>query len=213
MKTALISVSNKKGIVEFAKGLSKLGIRIMSTGGTAKVLRKNNVDVTSVSDYTGDKELLDGRVKTVNTKIHAGILALRKNKKHIQELKENNIDLIDIVVVNLYPFEETIRRTASLKVAIDNIDIGGPSLLRAAAKNFNDVLVIIDPSDYKNVLTSLKNKKINDELKHNLALKAYEHTARYDTIINQYFDEKFGNGKFPDLLNLTFKKKTGFKVW
>lgn len=116
-------------------------------------------------------------------------------------------------MVNLYPFEETIRRTASLKVAIDNIDIGGPSLLRAAAKNFNDVLVIIDPSDYKNVLTSLKNKKINDELKHNLALKAYEHTARYDTIINQYFDEKFGNGKFPDLLNLTFKKKTGFKVW
>jgi len=207
MTTALISVSNKEGIVEFARGLNKLGIKILSTGGTAKELRKNNVPVTLISDYTGAKEMLDGRVKTVNPKIHAGILALRKNKKHMEELKKNKIDLIDIVVVNLYPFEETIRKNASLKEAIENIDIGGPSLLRAAAKNFEDVLAIIDPSDYKNILDALKNGKINEELKQNLALKAFEHTARYDTIINQYFNEKFGNGKFPDMLNLTFKKK------
>ena len=207
MKTALISVSNKEGIVEFAKGLSKLGIRILSTGGTAKVLRKNGVPVTSISDYTGNKEMLDGRVKTVNTKIHAGILAVRKNEKHMNEIKKNKIDLIDIVVVNLYPFEETIAGEASFKDAIENIDIGGLSLLRAAAKNFNDVLAIIDPSDYKDVLEALKRRKISEELKHNLALKTFEHTARYDTIINQYFDEKFGKEKFPDMLNLTFKKK------
>jgi len=206
-KTALISVSNKEGIVKFARGLSKLGIRILSTGGTAKLLEKNNISVTQISDYTKSKEMMDGRVKSLHPKIFAGILALRNNKKHMKEIKGNKIDLIDIVVVNLYPFEGTIKRNASLKEAIENIDIGGPSLLRAAAKNFNDVLVIIDPVDYKNVLERLNNNKINDELKHNLALKAFEHTARYDTIINQYFREKFGNDKFPDLLNLTFKKK------
>jgi len=211
MKTALISVSNKEGIVEFASGLNKLGISILSTGGTAKVLIENNIPVTSVSDYTGNKEMLDGRVKTVNTKIHAGILAVRKNKKHMRELKENNIDLIDVVVVNLYPFEETIGKNASLKEAIGNIDIGGPSLLRAAAKNFEDVLAIIDPEDYKDVLDALKNGKINEELRRNLALKAFEHTARYDTIINQYYNEKFGKEKFPDMLNLTFKKKQNLR--
>jgi len=207
MKTALISVSNKEGIIEFARGLSKLGIKILSTGGTAKILRKNKVPVTSVSDYTGTKEMLDGRVKTVNTKIHAGILALRKNKKHMRELKINNIRLIDIVIVNLYPFEEAVGKNANLKEAIENIDIGGPSLLRAAAKNFDDVLAIIDPKDYKDVLEVLKSRNISKELKHNLALKAFEHTARYDTIINNYFRDKFGNNIFPDTLNLTFKKK------
>jgi len=207
MTTALISVSNKEGIVEFARGLSKLGIKILSTGGTAKLLKKNKVSVTLISDYTGTKEMLDGRVKTVNTKIHAGILALRNNKKHMRELKKNKIELIDIVIVNLYPFEETVARNASFKETIENIDIGGPSLVRAAAKNFNDVLVIVDPKDYKNILNSLKQKKINEKLKRNLALKAFEHTARYDTIINEYFNEKFGEGEFPDTLNLTFKKK------
>ena len=206
MITALISVSNKEGIVEFAKGLQKLGIKILSTGGTAKLLEKNKVPITLVSDYIESKEMLDGRVKSLHPKIFAGILALRNNKKHMNELKKNNIDTIDIVVVNLYPFEETIGKNGSFKEAIENIDIGGPSLVRAAAKNFEDVLVIVDPNDYNSVLKELKNG-VSKELKQNLALKAFEHTARYDTIINQYFNEKFGNDKFPDILNSTFTKK------
>jgi len=207
MKTALISVSNKEGIVDFARGLSRLGIKILSTGGTAKLLEKNKIPVTQISDYTGSKEMMDGRVKSLHPKIFGGILALRSNKKHMQELKENNINMIDIVVVNLYPFEETVGKNASFKEVIENIDIGGPSLVRAAAKNFDDVLVIVDPKDYDLVLEELKGKKVRKELKQNLALKAFEHTARYDTIINQYFNEKFGKEKFPDILNLTFKKK------
>ena len=207
MKTALISVSNKEGIVEFARSLSKLGIGILSTGGTASLLKKNHIPIDLISEYTGSKEMLDGRVKSLHPKIFSGILALRNNKKHMDELKKNNIYPIDIVVVNLYPFEERIGKNASYVEAIENIDIGGPSLVRAAAKNFNDVLVVVDPKDYKNALETLKNKKINDNLRRNLALKAFEHTARYDTIINQYFDERFGGGRLPDILNLTFKKK------
>ena len=207
MKTALISVSNKEGIVDFAKELNKLGIKILSTGGTAKLLKDNKIPVTLISDYTKSKEMMDGRVKTLHPKIFGGILAARKNKKHMKEARENKIELIDIVVVNLYPFEETVAKKASFEEIIENIDIGGPSLVRAAAKNFEDVVIIVDPADYRNILVSLKKKKINDELKQNLALKAFEHTARYDTIINQYFNEKFGKGKFPEILNLSFKKK------
>ena len=207
MKTALISVSNKEGIVEFAQGLNKLGIKILSTGRTAKLLKKNKINVAQISDYTGSKEMIDGRVKSLHPKIFAGILAVRKNKNHMKELKQNKIDLIDIVVVNLYPFEETIGKKASFAEAIENIDIGGPSLVRAAAKNSESVVIVVDPKDNNPVLGEVKKGEISDELKHNLALKAFEHTARYDTIINQYFNEKFGKGKFPDMLNLTFKKK------
>src|SRR3989338_2574809 len=207
MKTALISVSNKEGIAEFAKELQKLGIRILSTGGTAKLLKKNKIQVTPISDYTKSEEMMGGRVKTLHPKIYGGILASRGNKSHMNEMKKYKIAPIDIVVVNLYPFEETVAKKASFDKIIENIDIGGPSLVRAAAKNFEDVLIIVDPADYHHVLGSLKNKKINSELKQNLALKAFEHTARYDTIINQYFIDRFGKGKFPDVLNLTFKKK------
>ena len=207
MKTALISVSNKVGIVEFARGLSKLGIRILSTGGTANLLKKNHIPIDFISEYTGSNEMLDGRVKSLHPKIFAGILALRNNKMHMDELKKNNIHPIDMVVVNLYPFEETIGKNASYAEAIENIDIGGPSLVRAAAKNSESVMIIVDPEDYDPVLKELKIRRASDGLKQNLALKAFEHTARYDTIINQYFDEKFGEGKFPDILNLTFKKK------
>ena len=206
MKTALISVSNKEGIVEFAQNLHNLGIKILSTGGTANLLNKNKIPVTQISDYTGSKEMMDGRVKTLHPKIFGGILALRNNKNHMEELKKNKIVPIDIVVVNLYPFEETAARKAGFEETIENIDIGGPSLVRAAAKNFNDVLVVVDPEDYNGILDSIKNKKINNELKQDLALKAFAHTARYDTIINQYFEEKFGKGDFPDTLNLTFGK-------
>ena len=207
MKTALISVSNKEGIVEFARELTKLGIKILSTGGTAKLLKENKIPVTQISDYTKSREMMDGRVKTLHPKIFAGILAVRKNKSHMAELKKSNIEPIDIVVVNLYPFEETVAKKASFEEIIENIDIGGPALVRAAAKNFEDVLIIVDPADYQNILTALKNKKIDNELRQNLALKAFAHTARYDTIINQYFDDKFGKGKFPEILNLSFKKK------
>ena len=207
MKTALISVSNKEGIVDFAKGLHSLGIRVLSTGGTAKLLRGNKIPVTQISEYTKSKEMMDGRVKTLHPKIFGGILASRNNKKHMKELKENKIEPIDIVVVNLYPFEETVGKKAGFHEIIENIDIGGPTLVRAAAKNSEDVIIVIDPADYKNVLGALKNKKISNELKQNLALKAFAHTARYDTIINQYFNDKFGKGKFPDILNLTFRKK------
>jgi len=207
MKTALISVSDKKGIVNFAKGLSKQGIRILSTGGTAKLLKENKIPIKLISDYTNSKEMLDGRVKSLHPKIHAGILAIRKNKIHMQQLKKSQILPIDIVIVNLYPFETTISKNISFKKALENIDIGGPTLIRAAAKNFDDVLVIVDSKDYTNALEALNNNKINDNLRKNLALKAFEHTARYDSIINQYFHEKFGNRKFPDILNLSFKKK------
>lgn len=206
-KTALISVSNKEGVAEFAKGLSKLGYRILSTGGTAKLLKKNKIKVTEISEYTGQKEMLDGRVKTLHPKIFGGILAVRGNKGHMRQLNENSMEKIDIVAVNLYPFEETVAVNASFNEAIENIDIGGPSLLRAAAKNFEDVLAIVDPKDYNSVLQKLKNNSISKNDRSYLALKVFEHTARYDSIINNYFGEKFSSQLFPETLNLTFRKK------
>ena len=207
VKTALISVSNKEGIVEFAKELQKQGYRILSTGGTASLLKKNKLDVTEISEYTGQKEMLDGRVKTLHPKIFGGILAAGNNKRHTAELKKYNIEKIGIVVVNLYPFEETVARNASFNEAIENIDIGGPSLLRAAAKNFEFVITIVDPNDYTSILDKLKKGDITKNDRSNLALKVFEHTARYDSIINNYFREKFGRKLFPETLNLTFKKK------
>jgi len=148
IKTALISVSDKEDIVDFAKELSKLNIRILSSGGTADLLRKNKIPVTLISDYIKTREMLDGRVKTMHPKIQAGILAVRENKKHMLELKDSKIDLIDIVAVNLYPFEE--------KPGIEMIDVGGPAMLRAAAKNFEHVTVVCDPGDYKRVWAALE---------------------------------------------------------
>ena len=223
MKTALISVSDKNGIVDFAKQLSKLNIKIVSTGKTAELLKKNKIDVTNVSEITKFPEMLDGRLKSLHPNIFAGILAERSNKKHENELKKLNIGKIDIVVVNFYPFEETlenqrfsghqksegffsaIKKSSKLKEAIENIDIGGPSLVRAAAKNHKDVLVIVDPNDYNLIIEKLKSNKITEEDKLKLAAKAFMHTARYDSIINAYFNS-ITNNKFPDVLNLTFKK-------
>ncbi len=145
IKKALISVYNKDGIVEFAKGLHKLGVEIISTGKTASLLKKNNIPVTTVEEYTGFPEILDDRVKTLHPKIHAGILATKSNKKHMEELKKLNIEAIDIVVVNLYPLEQTIHKNGvKLDEVLENIDIGGPTMLRAAGKNFKDVIVVID---------------------------------------------------------------------
>ena len=205
IRTALISVSGKEGIVDFARELSKLGIKIISTGNTAKLLRENKISVTPVSEVTKFPEMLGGRLKSIHPNIFAGILADRKNKKHMNELKKLKINPIDVVVVNFYPFEETINKNPKLKDAIENIDIGGPSLVRAAAKNHENVLVVVDPNDYNEAMEKIKNKKVDGNLRQRLAAKAFAHTARYDAIISNYFNNLTKN-QFPDILNLTFKK-------
>ena len=206
IKTALISVSDKKGVAEFAKQLSKLGIKIISTGKTAKLLKENKINVTLVSDVTKFPEMLDGRLKSLHPNIFAGILADRKNKKHMNELKKYKIKTIDLVAVNFYPFEETADKKAKMHDVIENIDIGGPSLARAAAKNHKDVLVVIDPGDYNSIIEKIKSKKIDGNFRMRLAAKAFLRTARYDTIIGRYFAENFMHELFPDIYNLTFNK-------
>ena len=154
---ALISVSDKTGIVEFAKHLNELGIEIVSTGGTYNKLKEAGLPVIGISEVTGFPECLDGRVKTLHPKIHAGLLAMRSNEEHMKQVKELDVDLIDLVVVNLYPFKQTIMKSGvTLADAIENIDIGGPTMLRAAAKNYQDVSVIIDPADYEQVISEIK---------------------------------------------------------
>lgn len=206
IKTALISVSDKEGIVEFAKQLGKLGIKIISTGKTAGLLEQNGIKVVLVSEITKFKEMLGGRVKSLHPNIFAGILAERKNKKHIKELEESKIGAIDLVAVNFYPFEEAIKKDATIKQIIENIDIGGPSLVRAAAKNYHDVVVVVEPADYSMVIDYIKSKKIDEKLRAKLAEKAFLHSARYDTIISRYFVEHVVGETFPDVYNFTFKK-------
>lgn len=188
IKRALISVSDKNGIVDFAKGLYAKGIEILSTGGTAKLLRANDIDVVDVDKYTGFPEMMDGRVKTLHPKIHGALLALRDNDKHMKSVKEHKIHLIDILVVNLYPFEETIqKKDVKLEEAIENIDIGGPSMLRSAAKNFKFVTVVTDPRDYDSVLKEIEKKgDTSEETRRRLAEKVFETTAHYDSMIANY---------------------------
>jgi len=189
IKRALISVSDKTGIVEFARELSSRGIEILSTGGTAKTLRDAGVPVIEVSDYTGFPEMLDGRLKTLHPKIHGGLLSRRSNPKDMEDIKKHGISTIDLVVVNLYPFEKTISKTnVTFEEAIENIDIGGPAMLRASSKNFMDVAVVVDPSDYSVVLQELKKSsgKISRKTKLTFAQKVFAHTARYDTLIANY---------------------------
>jgi phosphoribosylaminoimidazolecarboxamide formyltransferase/IMP cyclohydrolase len=206
-KRVLMSVSDKKGIVEFAKGLVKHDYEVVSTGGTAKVLKENGIPVIGISEVTGFPECLDGRVKTLHPNIHAGLLAIRKNNEHMKQLEELNIKPIDMVVINLYPFKETIQKPGvSLEEAIENIDIGGPTMLRAAAKNYQDVTVIVDPSDYDVILQELESKsEISLETKFRLCAKVFNHTAHYDALITEYFNRKL-NVEFPDLLTLTYQK-------
>ncbi|MFN3550781.1 MAG: bifunctional phosphoribosylaminoimidazolecarboxamide formyltransferase/IMP cyclohydrolase [Endomicrobiia bacterium] len=190
MKNALISVYDKTNILEFASELQKLGIKIYSTGGTAKFLKDKNIDVEEISNYINFPEILAGRVKTLHPKIFGGILAERQNKSHLKDLKEYKIELFDIVVVNLYPFEETILETTDEEKIIENIDIGGVALIRAAAKNFKDVIVVVDNRDYNLVLEKIKSTKIDIEFKKYLATKAFFYTSRYDSIISNWFLEK-----------------------
>ncbi len=189
IKRALISVSDKAGIVDFAKELSSMGIEILSTGGTAKALREAGVPVVEVSDYTGFPEMMDGRLKTLHPKIHGGLLSRRNNPKDMEDIKKHGIGTIDLVVVNLYPFEKTIAKpNVTFDEAIENIDIGGPAMLRASSKNFADVVVIVDPGDYSTILAEMKKSggEISKEIKLNLARKVFAHTARYDSLIADY---------------------------
>ncbi len=205
---ALISVSDKTGIVEFAKKLEQLGIEIISTGGTFKILKEENVNAIEISDLTGFPECLDGRVKTLHPKVHAGILAMRNQPEHMKQLADLKIDTIDFVVVNLYPFKQTMtKENVSREECVENIDIGGPTMLRSAAKNYQDVTVVTDPKDYEKVLEELKsNGQVCLETKFYLMQKVFEHTANYDSMICDYIKNQREDTSYPDTLSLTFEK-------
>ena len=204
---ALISVSDKTGIVEFAEELERLGVKIISTGGTATRLRDNGVDVIGISEVTGFPECLDGRVKTLHPAVHGGILAMREKPEHMKQLADLNIETIDIVAINLYPFKETILKpSVTLEEAIENIDIGGPTMLRSAAKNHKDVVVICDPQDYGQVIKELdETGTVSYDTKYRLALKVFQHTAAYDAMISDYLRKQI-EADLPDNLTLTFEK-------
>lgn len=205
---ALISVSDKTGIVEFAKRLEKQGIEIISTGGTYKKLKEEGINVMEISELTGFPECLDGRVKTLHPVVHAGILARRDKEEHRKQLEELNIDTIDFVVVNLYPFKQTILKDGvTLEEAVENIDIGGPTMLRSAAKNYQDVTVITNPEDYEIVLKELEeNGVVSKETKFRLMQAVFEHTANYDAMIANYMKEQRKDESLPEKLTLTYEK-------
>ncbi|WP_223702095.1 bifunctional phosphoribosylaminoimidazolecarboxamide formyltransferase/IMP cyclohydrolase [Sutcliffiella deserti] len=209
---ALVSVSNKENIVSFVKQLVELGIEVISTGGTKKVLEENGIEVIGISAVTGFPEILDGRVKTLHPMIHGGLLAMRDNEDHRQQLETYGITPIDLVVVNLYPFKETIsKKDATFEDAIENIDIGGPTMLRSAAKNHRDVAVMVDPADYEGVLAELKEAgKVEEGTRRRLAAKVFRHTAAYDAMIANYLTEAVEE-THPESLTLTFEKKQGLR--
>ena len=209
VQRALISVSDKTGIVEFGRALSQHGIEILSTGGTFRTLQEAGISVREVSEHTGFPEMMDGRVKTLHPKIHGGILARRGQDDAV--MADNDIQRIDLVVVNLYPFEQTVANPdCSLEDAIENIDIGGPTMVRAAAKNNAHVGIVTNPSDYNQVIAELRDNDgaLTDAFRFDLAIKAFEHTAAYDSAIANYFGQRVGNGNdpFPRTLNLNFVK-------
>jgi len=191
IERAIISVTDKSGIVGFANSLSGWGVQILSTGGTARALREGEISVTDISDYTGFPEMMDGRVKTLHPKVHGGLLGLRDNPEHVEMMKAHGIKTIDMVVVNLYQFEKTVAKEGvTLEEAIENIDIGGPSMLRSSAKNFRYVTVIIDPADYEVVLQEMKKTGGETTLKtrFRLARKVFQLTHQYDGAISEYLE-------------------------
>ena len=203
-KRALISVSDKTNIVEFAKGLEKHGFEVISTGGTYTHLKNNGVSCISIEDVTNFPEILEGRVKTLHPKIHGGLLSKRGNELHNKHVAENNIEYIDLVCVNLYPFEATVKKEGvSEEEIIENIDIGGPSMLRSAAKNFNDVAVVTDINDYAKILEELEKGGISYETRRALAIKVFNTTASYDAAIANYFNKK--DNLVPEKLTLSYK--------
>jgi phosphoribosylaminoimidazolecarboxamide formyltransferase/IMP cyclohydrolase len=213
IKQALISVSDKTGVLDLARALSALGVNILSTGGTAKLLSDNAIPVTEVADYTGFPEMLDGRVKTLHPKVHGAILARRDSPAHAASLQAHDIPTIDLVVVNLYPFAQTVaREQCSLEDAIENIDIGGPAMLRSSAKNHRDVVVLCDPADYAPVLDEIKRGAVSYDTRFRLALKVFAHTAQYDGAITNYLGSLGADrghatrSAYPGTLNMQFEK-------
>lgn len=210
IEKAIISVTDKTGIVNLAKVLKKFGVEILSTGGTAKELKANGIEVREVSDYTGFPEMMDGRIKTLHPKIHGGILALRDNDEHVRCALEQGIEFIDMVIINLYRFEDTVAREGcSLEEAVENIDIGGPSMIRAAAKNYRFVTVVTDPADYEGIARELEatGGKISLETNYRCAVKAFQLTARYDGAISNYLGRTTPDAQekdFPDSFTLQF---------
>src|SRR5262245_21504693 len=207
IRRALLSVSDKTGIVELAKALLTHGVQILSTGGTAKLLQLNGVVVTEVGDYTGFPEMMDGRVKTLHPKVHGGILARRDLKDHTDAMSKHDIPPIDLVVVNLYPFAQTVaKKGVSMEDAIENIDIGGPAMVRAAAKNHAFVAIVTDPADYAPLLEQMKASQGSVDLptRYALAAKAFSHTAEYDGMISNWLTARSAGGEardFPDRFN------------
>ena len=215
IRQALISVSDKTGVLEFARALASMNVKLLSTGGTARMLADNGLEVTEVADYTGFPEMLDGRVKTLHPKVHGGILARRDFPAHMQALSTHDIPTIDMVVVNLYPFQQTVAKDqCALEDAIENIDIGGPAMLRSSAKNHKDVVVICDPSDYDKVLTEMQTGQgdVSYETRFALAKKVFAHTAQYDGAITNYLSalgpdlQHARRAVYPETLNLQFTK-------
>lgn len=206
IRRALLSVSDKRGMVELAKALEEMGVSLLSTGGTAKLLREAGVSVMDVSEATGFPECLDGRVKTLHPAIHGGILAIRDNEAHMETLKKMDIEPIDLIVVNLYPFKETILKPGvTQEEAIENIDIGGPAMLRSAAKNYQDVTVVVNPEDYGKVLAELGEMGHTTlDTRYELAKKVFQHTAHYDTMIASYLSRN--DVEFPETLTLTYER-------
>lgn len=205
-KRALISVSNKYNLIPFAQRLQDMDYEIISTGGTLKLLVDSGIDAKSVETVTGFPEILEGRVKTLHPKVHGGLLAKREEKSHMEALQENDIDPIDMVVVNLYPFKETVtKQGATEEDIIENIDIGGPTMLRAAAKNFKDVIVVVDPVDYEKIAENLESGGLSEETRKRLAAKVFRHTANYDAMIARYFNETTDE-MFPKDYTFTYEK-------
>jgi len=192
IERAIISVTDKSGVVDFAKSLGKFGIQILSTGGTARALREGGVTVTDISEYTGFPEMMDGRIKTLHPKVHGGLLGMRDNPEHVKVMKTHGILNIDLVVVNLYQFEKTVaKQGVTLEEAIENIDIGGPTMLRSSAKNYRDVTVVVDPADYGAVLKDMEELKGSTSLKtrFRLAKKVFRMTHEYDGAITRYLEK------------------------
>lgn len=213
MSLALLSVSDKTGLIPFAEILVKAGVKLVSTGGTAKTLKEAGLPVTEISDYTGFPEMMDGRVKTLHPKVHGGLLYVRGNAEHEARAQEHGIEPIDYVIVNLYPFEQTIKKPGvSHEVCIENIDIGGPSMLRSAAKNYRSVTVIVDPSDYIVVAEEVqKNGKTTEALRETLAMKVFQHTSYYDSLIGGYLFKRQNTNEFPEQMTLGLRKAQGLR--
>jgi phosphoribosylaminoimidazolecarboxamide formyltransferase / IMP cyclohydrolase len=195
IKRVLISVSDKSGVVDFAGGLAEFKVEFLSTGGTAKALREAGLKITDVSEYTGFPEMLDGRVKKLHPKVHGALLGVRSNPEHVKVMKQHGIEAIDMVVVNLYPFKATVAKPGcTLEDAIENIDIGGPAMLRSASKNFDSVTVVTDPADYAGILAEMKKSggSVSRDTNFRLAVKVYRATSEYDKMITDYLSGKIG---------------------